>query len=149
MPLVLGQSAFYSRSYARFTEKWLFYLTRESCWRNEWNVDRRCTLTIDRRCTLTIDRRWCQNVGWAYFMTDWSPEATTNYQKALGRPKPLFMLFLSHCSRLRFLLFIILILGLERTSIILQRLIGTPFILPLIYLSIIQTMICVTACMSK
>ena len=36
-----------------------------------------------------------------------------------------------------------------RRSILLQRLIGTPLVLPLIYLSIIQIMFCVTVCMSE
>ena len=61
-------------------------------------------MTVVRRSTLAIDQRWCHNMGWAYFMTDWSPEATTNYQNTLRRPKTLFMCCLSHCWRLSFIL---------------------------------------------
>ena len=96
--------------------------------------------------SLGVDRWWCQKTGRVYFMTELSPEATTSYHNIPGRLRILFMCFVSHCWRLRFMLLFILVLVLEGRSILLQRLIVIPLLLSLIsYLLFIQTMFCVSS----
>lgn len=73
MPPVWGQSASCSRCYACFTEEWSVCL-------NERKPQRR-GMHIDRCNTLHIYQYGCKNVGRAYFMTDWSPWATTKLPK--------------------------------------------------------------------
>ena len=119
MPPVWSQSASYSRSYTCLTE------SGQSASQEE---------AVDRRCAIGVDLRWRQNKGRAYFMNDWSPETTTKYQNTLRRRKTLFMYFLSHCWRLRFLLFIVLIY--ERREELLQSPPGTPLVLVLISIAI-------------
>ena len=80
-------------------------------------------------------QHWCRSTvmpeyGLSIFYDRWSPEATPNYQNTLGRPETLFMLFISHCWRLRYLSFILfIVLSYERREELLESHLGTPLVL--------------------
>ena len=80
----------------------------------------------------SMKQHWCRSTvmpeyGLSLFYDRWSPKATTNYQNTLGWPKILFMCFLKPLltAKLSIILFYCFLLGFERRSILLQRLIGT------------------------
>ena len=94
MPPVWGQSAFYSRSYALFTEEWSVCLARRSCQGDE-------RLSIDGVPMPSVDgdaRIWSEHILWPTEIQK-QPQIT---RIPLDDVKP-FMCFLNHCWRLRFI----------------------------------------------
>ena len=92
IPPVWGQSASCRRGYDRFTEERSVCLAIGSCQGDKG-------LSIDDTTLVTVMPEY----GLSIFYDRWSPEATPNYQNTLGRPETIFMLFISHCWRLRYL----------------------------------------------
>ena len=125
MPPVWGQSAPCSSSYARFTEEWSFCLARGSCRGDEG-------LSIDVAALVSIDsdaRIWAEHILWP--LKPRSSPKLPEYPWTTRNPiyvisKPLLTATLS------IILFYCFLLGLERRSILLQRLIGTPLVLSFI-----------------
>ena len=125
MPPVWGQSASCSRGYSRFIEEWSVCLARGSCREEE-------RMSIDAELLTLIDmdaRTWAKHIS-RPFETQ-KPHQVTKILMDDQKPylcisKPLLTATLS------IILFYCLLLGLERRSILLQRLIGTPLVLSLI-----------------
>ena len=124
MPPVLGQSASCNRGYARFTEEWSVCLAKGSCRGDEG-------LSIDNTTLVSIDsdaRTWAKHISRPFEAQ--KPHKVTkipmNDQKSY--------LCISNGNKLSIILFYSFLLGLKRRSILLQRLIGTRLVLPLIYL---------------
>ena len=81
---------------------------------------------------------WTPERGPSIFQDRLKPRSHTKLPKYPWTTRNPIYVFLSHCWRLRFLdtflYSIILVLELERKSILLQRLIGTPLILLLLFI---------------
>ena len=70
----------------------------------------------------SMKQHWCRltvipEYGLSIFYDRLKPRSNHNYQNTLGRPKTLFMCFLSHCWRLSFLLFFFYIRRERRNSL--------------------------------